>query len=110
MKLEDIIEQKIGEMESPGYEPPKRFGRRDYLAVALVAAGCLALILAGASLQRGPEKYEGGPLRNRADFAGARYTNVGTSSGIPLAVGKLAKCWGCLSWESINAGTIRNRP
>ena len=48
--LEEKIEEKIIEMESPSYEFPKRFGKKEYIAVAVVAAICLALILLGANM------------------------------------------------------------
>lgn len=47
--LEVKIKEKIAEMESPSYEFPKRFGKKEYIAVAVVAAVCLALILWGAT-------------------------------------------------------------
>lgn len=49
-ELEDRIRRAINGMEAPDYRFPRRFGRKDYIAVALVAAGCLAMILIGATL------------------------------------------------------------
>ena len=48
--LEKKIEEKIAEMESPSYEFPKRFGKKEYIAVVVVAAICLTLILLGANV------------------------------------------------------------
>ena len=48
--LEEKIEEKIIEMESPSYEFPERFGKKEYIAVVVVAAICLTLILLGANM------------------------------------------------------------
>ncbi len=50
-KLAVEIEKRISEMESEDYEFPKRFGKRDYIILAVVCAVCLILIIAGGCLQ-----------------------------------------------------------
>ncbi|MCC8122602.1 MAG: hypothetical protein LIO58_03590 [Oscillospiraceae bacterium] len=44
------IETRIQEMEDPSYRFPKRFARRDYITVAVVAGICLVLIMIGYHL------------------------------------------------------------
>ncbi|MDR1796548.1 MAG: hypothetical protein LBR44_03750 [Clostridiales Family XIII bacterium] len=44
------IEAKVSEMESPSYEFPKRFSRKDYIIAAAVVGVSLALVIAGGFL------------------------------------------------------------
>lgn len=46
-QMKETIAQRIREMEAPGYRFPARFQKRDYLAVAVVAAVCLLLVVGG---------------------------------------------------------------
>lgn len=48
--FEQQLEERIAAMEQPGYQFPVRFGRKDYIAVAIVAAVCLVLIVMGGTL------------------------------------------------------------
>ncbi len=48
--FEQQLEARIAAMEQPGYQFPARFGRKDYIAVAIVAAVCLVLIIIGGAL------------------------------------------------------------
>ena len=48
--FEQQLEARIAAMEQPGYQFPARFGRKDYIAVAIVAAVCLVLIVMGGTL------------------------------------------------------------
>ncbi len=48
--FERQLEERISAMEQPGYDFPARFGRKDYIAVAIVAAVCLVLIVMGGTL------------------------------------------------------------
>ena len=45
---EEVIEEKIKEMEAESYSFPKRMGRADYLLAAAVAVACLLIIIWGA--------------------------------------------------------------
>ncbi|MGN0587442.1 MAG: hypothetical protein ACI4JF_09160 [Oscillospiraceae bacterium] len=47
-KLNAEIEKRISEMEQSDYVFPKRFGKRDYIILAAVAAVCLVMIIVGA--------------------------------------------------------------
>jgi len=49
-RVQAEIEEKIEEMEQPGYHFPKRFGARDYAAVCIVAGICLFFLIWGAFL------------------------------------------------------------
>ena len=49
-KLDAEIEKRIAEMEEPNYVFPKRFGRRDYIAVGATVLFCLAAVIIGAYL------------------------------------------------------------
>jgi len=46
--LTQEIETKIAEMESPAYEFPTRFSKKDYIFTAVVILVCLAGVIAGA--------------------------------------------------------------
>lgn len=46
-RLQQAIEERIEEMEQPGYQFPGRFTKGDYLAVAAVAAVCLLALVMG---------------------------------------------------------------
>ena len=48
--FEQQLEARIAAMEQPGYQFPARFGRKDYIAVAIVAAVCLVFIVMGGAL------------------------------------------------------------
>ena len=47
-KLNKEIESRICEMESDEYEFPERFGKRDYIALGVVAVLSLAMLILGA--------------------------------------------------------------
>lgn len=47
-KLDAEIEKRIAEMEDPNYVFPKRFGRKDYIAVGATVLFCLASVIIGA--------------------------------------------------------------
>lgn len=49
-KLNSEIEKRLDIMESPDYVFPARFGKRDYIIVAVVVAFCLIFIIVGAFL------------------------------------------------------------
>lgn len=49
-ELEKQIEEKISEMESPSYQYPDRFNKKDYIFAAVVALASLALVIWGAFL------------------------------------------------------------
>ncbi len=46
--LTEEIESKITEMESPDYEFPTRFSKKDYIFTVIVILVCLAGVIAGA--------------------------------------------------------------
>ncbi len=46
--LTEEIESKITEMESPSYEFPTRFSKKDYIFTAVVILLCLAGVIGGA--------------------------------------------------------------
>ena len=46
-QMNATIENRIHEMENPGYRFPIRFGKRDYIVAAAVAAICLFMIIWG---------------------------------------------------------------
>lgn len=46
-KIDEETEKRISEMEKPDYVFPERFSKRDYIITALVAAVCLAAVIAG---------------------------------------------------------------
>lgn len=46
--LTEEIESKITEMESPSYEFPSRFSKKDYIFTAVVILVCLAGVIGGA--------------------------------------------------------------
>ena len=47
-RLTEEIESKIQEMESPSYEYPNRFSKKDYIFTAVVILLCLAGVISGA--------------------------------------------------------------
>ncbi|MBQ8175965.1 MAG: hypothetical protein IJ035_02895 [Oscillospiraceae bacterium] len=47
-KLNEEIENRICEMESDEYDFPERFGRRDYIALGIVAFVSLLMLIIGA--------------------------------------------------------------
>ena len=49
--LEKMALEKIEEMESPGYEFPERFPRRDYILVAAGLVVSAAVLILGAFIQ-----------------------------------------------------------
>ena len=49
-EFERQLEERIAAMEKEGYQFPARFGRKDYVSVAVVAALCLVLIVIGGAL------------------------------------------------------------
>lgn len=49
-QLQEEIERRILRMEQENYRFPKRFGRKDYVAAALAALGCLVMLVIGAWL------------------------------------------------------------
>lgn len=49
-QLDAEIERRICEMEKNDYEFPKRFAKKDYIILALVAAICLAMLIIGRNL------------------------------------------------------------
>lgn len=49
-EFEQQLEARIAAMEQPGYQFPARFGRKDYISVAIAAAACLILIIIGGAL------------------------------------------------------------
>ncbi len=49
-EFERQLEERITALEKPGYQFPARFGRKDYVSVAVVAAVCLVLIVIGGTL------------------------------------------------------------
>lgn len=49
-EFERQLEERIAEMEKPGYRFPARFGRKDYVSAAIVSAVCLVLIVIGGAL------------------------------------------------------------
>ncbi len=50
-KLDEELERRIAEMESDGYEFPKRFGKRDYIITVAVVAVCLVAVIAGGFIR-----------------------------------------------------------
>ncbi len=46
--LTEEIESKLQEMESPYYEFPARFSKKDYIFTAVVIILCLAGVIGGA--------------------------------------------------------------
>lgn len=48
--LNEEIEKRIAEMESPGYEFPDRFSKKDYIFTVIVGVVCLIGIIIGAFL------------------------------------------------------------
>lgn len=46
-RMKADIGERVREMESPDYRFPQRFGRRDYIIAALVAAFCLGMLIWG---------------------------------------------------------------
>ncbi len=49
-EFERQLEERIAAMEKDGYQFPPRMGKKDYISVAVVAAVCLVLIIAGGAL------------------------------------------------------------
>ena len=49
-EFERQLEERISAMEKDGYQFPPRMGKKDYISVAIVAAVCLVLIIAGGAL------------------------------------------------------------
>ena len=49
-EFERQLEERIAAMEKDGYQFPPRMGKKDYISVAIVAAVCLVLIIAGGAL------------------------------------------------------------
>ena len=47
-RLTEEIESKIQEMESPSYEFPNRFSKKDYIFTVVVILLCLAGVIGGA--------------------------------------------------------------
>lgn len=47
-QLDAEIEKRIAEMESEDYEFPERFGKKDYIILAVVVVVCLVTVIAGA--------------------------------------------------------------
>lgn len=48
--VEEELINRIELIESPDYEGAKRFSRKDYIATAIIAVVCLAIVIAGAFL------------------------------------------------------------